>query len=100
MRSEALVKETIEKVREWWAIGIKPDEVMSVSDWSDKFRILSVVASAEPGRWRTERTPYMKEIMNALSAESQYSEVVFLKGSQLGASESALNWIGYVVDMC
>lgn len=79
---------------------MKPDPVMQVSDWSDANRILSVVASSESGRWRTERTPYAKEIMDALSANSPYREVVFMKGSQIGGTEIGLNWIGYLVDTC
>ena len=30
------------------------------SEWADQHRMLSSKASAEPGRWRTSRTPYLK----------------------------------------
>lgn len=47
--------------------------------------MLSQVASAEPGKWRTGRTPYLKEIMDCLSPSSPTERVVFMKGAQVGA---------------
>ena len=49
------------------AEGFKPDPMLTVSEWADENRYLSSVASSEPGRWHTERTPYLKEIMDCLS---------------------------------
>lgn len=53
--------------------------------------------SNEPGRWRTERTPYLREIMDCLSVHSPVRRVVVQKGAQLGFTEVGLNWIGYVI---
>lgn len=78
--------------------GLAPDPLMSVSEWADKFRFLSHTASAEPGPWRTDRTPYLREIMDALSSSSRYERVVFMKGAQVGATEMGLNWLGYIID--
>lgn len=47
--------------------GLKPDPNFTVSSWADNHRILSSISSAEPGPWRTDRTPYLKEIMDCLS---------------------------------
>ena len=80
-----------------WRDGLVPDPLLSVSEWSDEHRILSSKASAEPGRWRTSRTPYLKEIMDCLSPTSPIERVVFQKGAQLGATEMGNNWIGYVI---
>ena len=44
--------------------GIKPPERLTVSQWADKHRRLSGESSAEVGRWRTSRTPYLAEIMD------------------------------------
>ena len=49
------------------ADGARPDPLLTVSDWADQYRTLSHRASAEPGPWRTERTPYLREIMDCLS---------------------------------
>ncbi|MBR1734630.1 MAG: phage terminase large subunit family protein [Alphaproteobacteria bacterium] len=78
--------------------GIKPDSIINVSDWADANRILSQTASSEPGRFRTERTPYLREIMDALSPQSPYEKVVFMKGAQIGGTEAGNNWIGYMID--
>src|ERR1039457_5554976 len=49
------------------AEGALPDPLLTVSEWADQYRTLSQRASAEPGPWRTDRTPYLREIMDWLS---------------------------------
>ncbi len=71
--------------------GFKPDPRLTVSEWSDKYRILTSEASAEAGRWRTDRTPYLKEIMDVLSPNSPVQQVKVIKGTQLGFSSIADN---------
>jgi phage terminase large subunit GpA-like protein len=80
-----------------WRDGLTPDPLLTVSEWADRYRVLSQRASSEPGRWRTERTPYLKEIMDCLSPSSPFQRVVFMKGAQVGATEGGNNWIGYVI---
>ncbi|SFM91493.1 phage terminase large subunit family protein [Nitrosomonas communis] len=53
-----------------WREGLTPDPLLAVSEWADRHGILSSKASAEPGRWRTSRTPYLKAIMDCLSPMS------------------------------
>ena len=77
--------------------GMKPDPLLTVSEWADDNRMLASVASGEPGPWRTTRTPYLKEIMDCLSPSSIIERVVAMFGSQLGKTETGLNWVGYVV---
>ncbi|WCR59240.1 MAG: hypothetical protein PG978_000676 [Wolbachia endosymbiont of Ctenocephalides felis wCfeF] len=78
--------------------GLRPDSPLKVSEWADKNRKLSTIASSEPGKWRTERTPYLREIMDSLSPSSPAEKVVFMKGAQIGGTEAGNNWIGYVID--
>jgi len=81
--------------------GLKPDPItLSVSEWSDKFRFLSSKSSSEPGRWRTDRTPYLREILDSLTIRNGIDTVIFMKGAQLGATEAGNNWLGYIVDLC
>jgi phage terminase large subunit GpA-like protein len=79
-----------------WRSALAPETRLSVSEWADRHRILPAT-SAEPGPWRTARTPYLAEIMDCLSTGSPWERVVLMKGAQLGATEAALNWIGYIV---
>jgi len=75
-----------------------PRPLLSVAEWADRNRILSGKAASEPGAWRTERTPYLREIMECLSVDSDVEEVVLWSGTQLGKSETCNNWIGYTID--
>ena len=54
-------------IRRAWYDGLAPDPLLSVSEWSEKHRMLAARASAEPGRYRIARTPYMRAILDALS---------------------------------
>ena len=65
---------------------------ISVSEWADRFRMLPS-SSAEPGRWRTSRAPYQKEIMDAFT-EKGVRKVVVKSASQIGKSDIMNNIIG------
>jgi phage terminase large subunit GpA-like protein len=80
-----------------WGRGVRPDADLTVSQWADAHRMLGSRASAEPGRYRTARTPYMREIMDALSPSSAVQRIVFMKAAQVGATEAGNNWIGFAI---
>ena len=89
-------EETIDlKYIEGFFYGLRPVERITVSEWSDKYRFLSGIASAEAGRYRTDRTPFLRKIMDCLSAFEPYRKVVVMKGAQIGFSEAGCNFIGY-----
>ena len=77
--------------------GLKPDPVEDMSDWADEFRVLNQTYAAEAGKWRTSRTPYLKEIMDAFSPSSRCEFVTIMKGAQLGFTEALTNMIGYII---
>lgn len=76
--------------------GIQPDPIQTISEWADSEMVLPSWSS-EPGRWRTSRTPYLREIMDCLSPSSVYRRVVFMKCAQIGGTECGKNWIGYTI---
>ncbi len=80
-----------------WGSGLRPDPDLTVSEWADRHRMLSGRASAEPGRYRTVRTPYMREIMDRLSPGDPTQRIVFMKAAQVGATEAGNNWIGFAI---
>ena len=88
----------IDFVLKHFAAGLRPEPDLMVSEWADANRKLSQRSSAEPGAYRTDRTPYLREIMDSLSARSPVEEVVVMKSAQIGATEAGNNWLGYVVD--
>lgn len=87
----------IQNAADLFASAVRPEPRLSLSEWSDANRVLPQKASAEPGPYRTSRTPYAKKIADALSTGSPYHTVVFAKGAQIGATEIGNNWIGYVI---
>lgn len=73
--------------------SLRPLPNLSVSDWADKYRMLSSESSSEPGRWRTDRAPYQREIMNAFTDYGVW-KVVVMSCSQIGKSDIMNNVIG------
>lgn len=80
--------------------AMRPDPIhLTISEWADEYRYLSSRSAAAPGRWQTSRTPYLREPMDALSPQDACECVVLLFGSQLGKTETGLNFIGYIIDV-
>lgn len=79
------------------AAAFQPPERLTVSQWGDKYRILEPATSAEPGPWRTDRTPYLRAVMDAFN-DPEVETVVFQAPTQVGKTECLLNILGYVID--
>lgn len=77
--------------------GMLPPDDLTVTEWAEKNRRLSAESAAEPGPWRTERTPYLREPMNAWT-DPKVRHIVMVAASQVGKSEFLNNCIGYVID--
>lgn len=84
----------------WWIMDalavLKPPEKLTVSEWADKYRILSELDSAAPGHWRTSKTPYLKAVMDAFN-EDFIHDITFCAGTQLGKTSAEQNMLGYAV---
>lgn len=89
----------LDELRQTFARGLLPEEKLTVDEWADKYRMLFGTSSAEPGRFDTNRTPYMREIMQELSISSATQRVVFKKSAQVGGTETMNNSICYIVDV-
>jgi len=77
--------------------GLRAPARVSVSEWADRHRRLPTKGAAEPGQWRTDRVPYLREIMDTLSPEHPARRVVFKKSVQSGGTEAGLNWVGWFI---
>ena len=82
---------------EAFAAALQTPPRLSVSEWADAERMLPSKGAAEPGRWRTARTPYLRAIMDALSPHHPAQRIVFMASAQVGKTEAGLNWAGYVM---
>lgn len=69
-----------------------------VAEWADAERVVAAeTGSPWPGRWSTDRVPYLREIMLVMTLAHPCRRVTLLKSAQIGASEAALNLIGQVM---
>lgn len=78
-----------------WSL-FRPPPKQTVSEWADAERRLSAEAADEPGPWRTDRAPFQRGIMDALS-ERGVTTVVVMKSAQVGATEAILNFLGWAI---
>lgn len=76
------------------AAVLKPPPAMTLSEWADRYRMLSPENSAEPGRWHTDKAPYQREIMDAIS-DPHVRKVVIMTAAQIGKTAMLMNLLGY-----
>ncbi|MBN1469418.1 MAG: phage terminase large subunit family protein [Fusobacteriaceae bacterium] len=81
--------------------SLAPPRDLKVWEWADQTRILSKEGSSQPGKWNTDKTPYLKRIMEVMS-DPEVERVILMLGSQLGKTEAILNYIGrrFDIDPC
>ncbi len=72
----------------------RPPPDLTISQWADNFRFLSVEASPEPGKWLTSRAEYQRDMMDAIKLSER---VVIMTAAQVGKSELLLNTLGYFI---
>ncbi len=84
----AYIKEALQSLR--------PPEDISVSEWAERYRILTMESSAMPGPWRNSKTPYLVGIMDEFR-NYDTEEIVFVKSTQIGGTEALLNMLGFVI---
>lgn len=89
-----------EVYREAYFRGLHPDPDVWVDEWADEYmRIPRDTGAAEPGQYRTSRTPYAREPMRCLSPAHPCKRVITMVASQLMKTQIALNWIGGLIHM-
>lgn len=86
-------KNTLQLLRDTVKL-VAPPLPLSIDEWADENRILSAESSAEKGPWDTNRAPYQREPMRAIS-DPDVETVVLMWAAQLGKTDIQLNTIGY-----
>ena len=76
---------------------LEPRERINAAQWAVNKRKLSAKTSDLAGDWSHEYTPYLVEIMEALS-DMGTRQVTLVKCSQSGGTETCLNFLGWVID--
>lgn len=75
---------------------VAPPPNLTISQWADQERRLSAESSPEPGRWITDRAPYQRGPMDAVTDPS-VRKVVLKMSAQVGKTELILNIIGFFI---
>lgn len=80
------------------ARALRPNPRRSVAEWAEAERVVSAESGSPwPGRWRTARVPYLREIMEKLSLAHPARRVTFRKSAQIGGSECGVNLLGQIM---
>lgn len=93
---EKQIKRTVELFSKIFQV-LKPPPKLTIDTWADTYRILSSKTSSEPGKWSTDRVPFQREVMKAIS-DKKTEKVVMMYGAQLSKTEILLNTFGYYAD--
>lgn len=76
-----------------------PPPELTVSEWADRHRVISAESGSKyPGRWKTDRVPYLREPMDAMGVNHPASRVVLKMGAQVGKTQAMNNALGHMID--
>jgi phage terminase large subunit GpA-like protein len=89
----------VEEIQILAADVLVPPPDLSVSEWADQNARLSSESAAEKGEWRTDRAPYQRAIMDALSPSHRAESVVLMFAAQNGKNSMLSNFNGYNIDL-
>ena len=94
------VKQHQEKIiREAFAQELLPPPYIWLDEYADQYRYVPEASSENAGQWRTSLVPHTREIMRAISPQDPCQNVVWMKGSQVAATEVAINSICYRIQI-
>lgn len=80
-----------------WAAGMKAPPIRGPAEWADAERILGTGESPFPGRWATDRTPYIREPMQRMSLHDPAEEVILKMAAQIAKTQGVLCFIGQII---
>ena len=70
----------------------RPPPRLSLSEWADRYFVLSTESAAEPGRWRT--LPYQREILDSIT-DPEVVQVTVMKSARVGYTLCMSCALGY-----
>jgi phage terminase large subunit GpA-like protein len=94
---ETSVSELLADVQREAATAYAPRTPLSIAAWAEEHRVLPSSSSSEGGRFRNDRIPYLKGIMDALT-DPRIQTVVVMKGAQVAGTTIGENWVGWTMD--
>ncbi len=95
--THALGRAALNRVtRERYRRHCRPLPRLTMSEWAERYRVLSPEATANHGPWQNAQVPYLAAIMDAVSDRTT-QEIVVVSPSQAAKTELILNAIGYFI---
>lgn len=91
--------DSLNEISLYFLQGLKPIIEQTITEWSNENQYLSSVSSAEPGKYSSDRTPYVEEIMDKLSPTDPTQEIIVQKAVQLGLTTVGMNVVGTYIDI-
>lgn len=73
---------------------LKPPERISVCEWVERFRELSLATSAESGKLRLSRTPFLRPVLESFG-DKNIQEIVICSSAQIGKTTALENMIAF-----
>ena len=74
---------------------LEPPPDLTLSQWADKYRRLSSESGSKGGKWNTEKAPWQREIMDAIT-DISVEKVVVMSAAQMGKTDAfMLNTLAY-----
>ncbi|MBU1417378.1 MAG: phage terminase large subunit family protein [Proteobacteria bacterium] len=73
-----------------------PPPDITVSEYADQDRVLQAGVSRNPGQWRTDYTPYLRQPMDSYNLE-HVRHIILCFGTQLGKTEFLYNILHYII---
>lgn len=87
-------RETIDLFNKIFKV-LEPPPNLTLSQWADKNRRLSSESGSKGGNWITDKAPWQREIMDAIT-DITIEKVVIMSAAQMGKTDAfLLNTIGY-----
>lgn len=78
--------------------GLMPDPSLPLDEWAEEYMVIPRSTGAkEYGKYRLDRTPHARLIMQCLSDRHPCRRVVLMSASQMLKTQVALNWFCYIV---
>lgn len=94
LADDFLIADGYSAYQQSFAAGLKPDPDMWVDEWSDAHMVIPKESgAAKPGPYSTDRTPFARAVMRALSPAHPAQRVIVKGASQLMKTQVGLNWI-------
>jgi phage terminase large subunit GpA-like protein len=76
---------------------LRPPPRLTVSQWADRYRVLSPEGSFRAGPFNSDDAPYQREFMD-ICGDPRYPSVVGMWASQSGKTETLNCVAGYYID--